>query len=569
MLTDDLKKLITGGVYDDAETLTKYSRDASLFEVRPKVVVAPANVEDVKKLVNYVSEKKTQDNNISLTPRSAGTDMTGGPLNESIIIDLNKNLNKVLEVKEGYAVTEPGVFYRDFEKETLKSDQLMPSYPASREICSVGGMVANNAGGEKTLAYGKVEDYVLELKVVLADGNEYTVKPLTKAELEEKIKTKGFEADIYRKIYELIEKNYDEIKAAKPQVSKNSSGYYLWNVWDPEKPAPAGNGASPSSATKKGVFDLTKLIVGSQGTLGIVTQIKFRLVKTKKHDRLAVVFMKDIKILGNLVNTILKYKPENFESYDDQTLKMGLKYFWDVIKIMKPKNILSLMWSFIPEFWAGLKYGGLPKLILLVEFSGDDEEVLKKELADLHEELKSYPVGVRITKSNEEEAKYWTFRRESFNLLRHHLHGQRTAPFIDDIIVRPEFLPEFLPKLRAVIGKYPVFYTIAGHMGDGNFHIIPLMNLADPKSKDIIIKLSREVYDLVLEYKGSISAEHNDGIIRTPFLKQMFGEKMIGFFAEVKKIFDPQNMFNPGKKVGLPGQGADMKYLEEHIINHN
>ena len=214
-----------------------------------------------------------------------------------------------------------------------------------------------------------------------------------------------------------------------------------------------------------------------------------------------MVFLKDIGILGELTQTILKYQPENFESYDDQTLKMGIKYMGDVLKIMKT-NAIKLLLSFLPEVWVGIKFGGVPKMILLVEFTGDDEQEINKKLADLAEDLKKYPVGVRITKTNAEEAKYWTFRRESFNLLRHHLHGKRTAPFIDDIVVRPEFLPEFLPQLRAIMAKYPIFYTIAGHMGDGNFHIIPLMDLADPKSKDIIINLSQEVYELVFKFKG-------------------------------------------------------------------
>lgn len=547
MLKDDLKEIVKGEVMADDKTIDKYSRDASLFEVDPEVIVMPRDIEDIKNLVKFVRDNKENRPNISITTRSAGTDMTGGPLNDSIIMDVNKHLNKVHEVGEDYAITEPGVFYRDFEKETLKKDLLLPPYPASREICSVGGMVANNSGGEKTLAYGKTEDFILELKVVLADGNEYTVKPLSKSELDEKIKAGGFEGELYEKIWNIIQDNKEIINKAKPNVSKNSSGYYLWNVWDEEK----------------GIFDLNKLIVGSQGTFGIITKIKFRLVKTKKHDRLAVVFLKDLDILSDLTKTILKYEPENFESYDDQTLKMGVKYFGDVLKVMKT-NAIKLFFSFIPEIWTAIKFGGVPKLVLLVEFTGDDEEALQKSLDNLHKDLKKYPVGVRITKTNEEEKKYWTFRRESFNLLRHHLNGKRTAPFIDDVIVRPEFLPEFLPKLRKIISKYKIFYTIAGHVGDGNFHIIPLMDLSKPESKDIIVNLSKEVYDLTLEYEGSISAEHNDGIIRTPFLEQMFGSKITGLFQEVKNAFDPKNIFNPGKKVG-----GDMDYMADHIIKHN
>ncbi len=556
MLKYQLKKLIKGDVEDDPPILDRFSRDASLFEVRPEVVVSPKEVEDIKNVVKFVSEEKKKNNpNISITARSAGTDMSGGPLNDSIILSLTKYFNHVKEVGEseggGYIVTEPGVFYRDFELETLKKDLLLPPYPASREICTVGGMVSNNSGGEKTLAYGKTEDFVLELKVVLADGNEYVIKPLTKTELVEKIKLNNFEGRIYSEIFHLVEDNYEKLKSAKPNVTKNSAGYFLWNVWD------------------KTTFDLTKLIVGSQGTLGIVTEIKFRLVRTKKHDRLAVIFMKDLTVLPALVNTVLKYKPENFESYDDQTLKLGIKYFRDIIKILKPKNAIKLALSFLPEFFAGL-WGGLPKLILLVEFTGDDTEEIAKRMADLEADIEKFPVKFHLTKSDEEEKKYWTFRRESFNLLRHHLSGKRTAPFIDDIVVRPEVLPEFLPRLNKILKQYPIFYTVAGHMGDANFHIIPLMNMADPNSKNIILKLSDEVYDLVIEYKGSITGEHNDGIIRTPYLEKMYGKEIYDLFRKVKNTFDPQNIFNPRKKVGLPGEGADDKtYLADHLITRN
>lgn len=554
MLKYQLKKLIKGDVEDDPPILDRFSRDASLFEVRPEVVASPKEVQDIKNIVKFVAQEKSakKDSPISITARSAGTDMSGGPLNDSIILSLTKYFNHIKEVVategqgiDGYAITEPGVFYRDFELETLKKDLLLPPYPASREICTVGGMVSNNSGGEKTLAYGKAEDFVMELKVVLADGNEYTVKPLTKNELVEKIKLNNLEGRIYSEIFHLVEDNYDKLKAAKPNVTKNSAGYFLWNVWD------------------KTTFDLTKLIVGSQGTLGIITEIKFRLVKTKKHDRLAVIFMKDLAPLPELVGTVLKYKPENFESYDDQTLKLGIKYFRDIIKILKPKNMLGLALQFIPEFFAGL-WGGLPKLILLVEFTGDDTEEITKRMSDLEADIKKFPVKFHLTKNDEEEKKYWTFRRESFNLLRHHLSGKRTAPFIDDIVVRPEVLPEFLPKLNKILKQYPIFYTVAGHMGDANFHIIPLMNMADPNSKDIILKLSDEVYDLVLEYKGSITGEHNDGIIRTPYLEKMYGAEIYGMFKKVKNIFDPQNIFNPRKKIG-----GDKAYLADHLIKRN
>lgn len=538
MIADELKNILEGEVAVDEESLRKYSRDASLFEVRPQVVVFPKDAEDIKDLVNFANDNPEK---ISLTARSGGTDMSGGVLTESVVVDVTRHLNRIKEIGNNFAVVQPGVYYRDFEKETLKHNLLLPSYPASREICAVGGMVANNSGGEKTLAYGKTEDYVMELRVVLSDGNEYMIKPLSRAELDKKIEQKDFEGELYGRIFDLVQKNREHLKEAKPDVTKNSAGYYLWNVWDGK------------------IFDLTRLLVGSQGTLGIVTEIKFELIRPKKYSRLAVIFLKDLGPLMETVKTVMKFRPESFESFDDHTLKIALRYLFGLIKLLK-QNIFGIAWNFLPEFWM-LVSSGLPKLILLAEFTDDNESELQKRLDSLSEELKSKKSNFRVMKTEAEANKYWTIRRESFNLLRHHIKGKRTAPFIDDFIVRVERMPEFLPELNKILDQYDLTYTIAGHVGDGNFHIIPLMDLADPKNHQTIKELSDKVYDLVLKYGGSITAEHNDGLIRSPYLEKMYGKEIYKLFEETKRIFDPKNIFNPGKKVG-----ADLQYAFEHLV---
>src|SRR3989338_2613232 len=187
-LKSKLQELIKGELLDDEATLNSYSKDASLFEIKPQVVIAPKNSEDVKNIVKFVSQH--YEEGLSITPRSAGTDMSGGAINESILLDMTKHFNKIIEVGEKSAKTETGVFYRDFEKETLKKDLLLPCYPASRELCSVGGMVANNSAGEKTLLYGQTERFIKSLKVILSDGNEYEIKPINKKELDKKISQK-------------------------------------------------------------------------------------------------------------------------------------------------------------------------------------------------------------------------------------------------------------------------------------------------------------------------------------------------------------------------------------------
>jgi len=353
-LKEELKTILKGEVEDSPDILKDYSRDASLFEVKPRLVVFPKDTEDVKSLVRFAKEHPEE--NLSLTCRSGGTDMTGGPLTQSIVVDMVRHFNNILEIGNNRARVQPGVWYRDFEKKAAKQNLLLPCYPASKDICTLGGMVANNAGGEKTLRYGKTEDYVLELKMVLKDGEEYIIKPLSFQELKEKMQLEGFEGGFYQKIFKLVEENKSLLASAKPKVSKNSAGYYLWNVW---------NGTT---------FDLTKLFVGSQGTLGIVTEIMFKLVTPKKHSTLLVLFLYNFAPLAKLTNKLLTHKPESLESYDDHTLQFAITHIPDFIKLLKG-NIITLAFQFIPEFLMFLKGGlKLPKLVVLAEFTGDSEK---------------------------------------------------------------------------------------------------------------------------------------------------------------------------------------------------
>jgi len=543
-LKDQIKIFFKGDILDDDEALKRYSTDASVFSVKPQIVLFPKDSEDIQNIVKFALEKKKEGKHISVTARGAGTCMSGGSLNDSIILDTTKYMSGVfVSQNEKEAVVLPGTFYRDLEKATLAKGLLMPAFPASKNICTVGGMVMNDSGGEKTLAYGKTGDYVKELKMVFSDGNEYTIKPLSKSELNEKTRKRNFEGLVYKKLAKLIEENSEKIKNAKPNVSKNSAGYFLWDVY-----------------REDGTFDLNKILVGSQGTLGIVTEITFSLVKEKKHSGLVVLFLKKLSDIPRVVNTVLPYKPESLESYDNHTIKTSLRFLPELVKQMKTKNTFKLIWSFVPELISMIN--GLPKLVVLAEFSSDSFDDVERRIKNLSRELSNFGIKNKIAHNEEESEKYWTIRRESFNFLRKINRGLRTAPFIDDFIVRPEFLPEFLPKLESLLNEYKLKYTVAGHIGDGNFHIIPLMDIKNKESKKIIVELSAKVYDLVLEYKGSITAEHNDGIIRTPFLEKMYGKEIIALFKETKEIFDPENIFNPGKKVG-----DTKKYLLEHITS--
>ncbi|HRN97385.1 MAG TPA: FAD-binding oxidoreductase [Candidatus Saccharibacteria bacterium] len=547
---EEFKKLLSssgfsGDIDDSNEILDLYSHDASMFEIKPKLVISPKSADDVEKAVKLVADNKKAMPDLSLTARSAGTDMSGAAINDSVIVDFSKYLTKFISHNDDIAVTQPGVFFRDFDKQT--GDYEFPSYPASRDLCMMGGIVNNNSGGERSLMYGKTEQYVPELKFVFADGVERVVKPLDKAGLDKKIAQNDFEGKVYRELFELIEKNYDEIKAARPDVSKDSTGYRLWDVWDRET----------------GVFDLTQMIVGAQGTLGLTTEATLKLVKRPLHTGLLVLFMRDINKLGELIPIILKYKPVTFEGFDDATLLLSMRFMPSFLRLLGPVRFVKLVFSLIPDALQLLK--GIPKLVMMVEFNGETAEEVREKIKDLHAHIgKSkarYEIdGIEETPTAKSSEKFWIMRRYSFQLLRSKVKDKHTAPFIDDLIVKPEYLAEFLPKIRRIIKKYKLFATIAGHIGDGNFHIIPLMDLEDQKDRDKLLPAMKEVNELVLEYKGSLSGEHNDGLVRGPWLEKMYGKKMVKLFRDVKDIFDPEGIFNPRKKAN-----ADWDYSFSHI----
>lgn len=548
------KALLKSGFKGELDTtpasLDFYSHDASMFELRPKLIVAPQNAKDVERLVKQVAARKAALPELSLTARSAGTDMSGGAINESIIVDFRKHFTAIEKVMATNAQVQPGVLYRDFEPVTLKHQALMPTYPASRDLASVGGMVNNNSGGEKSLEFGKTEDFVTELQFVFADGVERTVKPLNKAELSKKMKQKDFEGEVYRKLFKLVDGHYDQLKAAKPNVTKNSTGYNLWDVWDREN----------------GVFDLTKLIVGAQGTLGFVTDIKFRLVPVRPHSGLLVLFMRDIDDLGEVIPKVLESHPATFESFDDATLWLSIRFMPSFLKLLGWKRFIHLLITLIPDGLQLLR--GIPKLILMVEFNGETEEEVRSKIHALHGELKRHRARYEINGFEEDPTegkseKFWLMRRYSFQLLRSKVKDKHTAPFIDDFVVPPAHLTAFLPQLRRIIKRYKLFATIAGHMGDGNFHVIPLMKLEDKHDRRKILPAMKAVNNLVLKYHGSLSGEHNDGLVRGPWLEMMYGTQVLHLFQDAKEIMDPEGIFNPHKKAT-----ADWEYSFSHIREH-
>ncbi|HWH16593.1 MAG TPA: FAD-binding oxidoreductase [Candidatus Paceibacterota bacterium] len=527
-----LRASFKGDVTDDAKTRALVARDTSVFVKTPAVVTYPKDADDVSALVRAIRTAHTEGIPASLTARAAGTDMSGGPLTDSVVAVFTKYMNRIIEVGNGYAITEPGVYYRDFEKATLaEGRQLMPSYPASRELAAMGGIVNNDSGGERSLEYGKTRKYVESVDVVLSDGTKATFSRKTKEEVDRLAALDTLEGRIYRDMRALILENRALIEKARPKVSKNSAGYALWDVME-------GDGG----------MNLAKLICGAQGTLALTTRMRLSLVREQGYRSMLVVFLDDLELLPEVVKRVLPFNPESFESYDDHTFELAIKFLPQMLAQLGFVDALKLGLSFLPELGMVLR-GGVPKLVLMAEFSEDTREESLFQANKARAALQDLSLPTNVMRDEKAAAKYWKVRRESFALLRKNAKGLYATPFIDDFVVPPEAYPEFMPELNAILKEYDLLYTIAGHIGNGNFHLIPLMDLKDPTTKEIILSLSPRVYDLVIKYGGTTTGEHNDGIIRTPYLPQLFGDEMVALFKQTKAIFDPGHLFNPGKKV--------------------
>jgi FAD/FMN-containing dehydrogenase len=351
-----------------------------------------------------------------------------------------------------------------------------------------------------------------------------------------------FEVMLYYQVFELIETNYDLIRNARPKVNKNSMGYNLWSVWDRET----------------GIFDLTRLITGSQGTLGVITDITFRLLPRAPHTGLLVLYLSSIKHLGEVIATVMKHQPATFEGFDDITFELGVKHFQLFKKQLGAKEWLkqqATLASSVAKF-----RGHLPNMVLMVEFDGQTAEETEQKIIKLQCALEKYKIKMEVAGNEEQSSRFWQIRRASLSLLRERIHGKYASPFIDDLTVQPRYLPDFLPALRKIIRKYDLPATIAGHFGDGNFHIIPLMDIESSTAQAKLEPCMRDIVPLVLKYGGTLAGEHNDGMVRGPWLPAVFGDEMYQLFRHTKEIFDPMYIFNPHKKTN-----ASWSFSMKHI----
>ncbi len=523
-ILDRITDAIAGDLTTDKNYLDYYSTDGSVFELTPTAVCFPRDAIDVQNIVRIIHEEAQAGHYLPITPRGKGTDQGGGPLGTGLIMDFTRYMNHILEIGDDFVRVQPGAGYGHLQRELRKRGKYLPPYPASIEICSIGGAVANNSAGEKTVKYGATRNYVRALNVILSNGDMIETKRLTRRQLSTKRTSNTFEAKIYKQMQTLIEKNNELISSSKPRVTKNSSGYALWEV------------------DKHGLFDLAQLFTGAQGTLGIVTEIELAIVDAPEPQDvvLAVSHYKDLRTAGSAIHELNKLQPSALEIVDI--------------------NLLNLVYKQDPNLLKGLLPKTMPAIVLLTEFDNKNHLQTKSRLRRAEDIFKQYAFEWVKKDEPNDQARLWKLRRSAAAVMWTIPGTKKALPIIEDGVVPAHKIVTFFERAYEIFDRHGLEIAVWGHAGDANLHMQPFMDLGKDKDRKKIFQVTDEFYKMVIELGGVTSAEHNDGLMRSPYLPILYGTQMCALFDKVKHIFDPLNILNPHKKTGV-----DFNFVKQHL----
>lgn len=514
-IADYLRKLINGEVLSSEDILNNYSSDASILEIKPQFVVFPRSTTDVRKIFRMVWQLGEQGKKLPVTARGSGTDLTGAAIGSGIIIAMPEHMNKLIELDtdKNFVVVQPGMSYSALQTVLYSHGRFLPPSPTSVNKATIGGSIANNSGGYKSVKYGNTKAFVSELEVVLANGEVINTKRLSKRELNRKKGLTNFEGEIYRQLDGLIVDNAGVIAQSKLNVTKNVAGYNIADV-----------------KQKDGSFDLTPLFLGAQGTLGVVTKAKLRIIRHQPKSTVALVMFPDIDKCASSLSNILSLSPSAVEFIDTSTLKLIESHY---------PNALNHVYK-----------DSEPKTTLIVEFDDANARTQQRKAKRLVKLLSSTADEIKLSNKPEEIAEIWQVR-ESVDLLWYIGHNKRALPLINDAVVSPDKVGETIKALDRISEKLHIDLPIYGHIGDGNINVAPMMDLKALGDRQKIFKLADEYYKFIIENGGSITGELGDGRIRGAYLEQQYGEVVYRLFKDIKSIFDPHTIMNPGVKIDV------------------
>lgn len=526
----EIEKNIIDVSFDNV-TRILYSTDASIYQIVPVGVIYPKHIDEI---IAAIEISKKYD--IPVLPRGNGTSLAGQAVGEALIINFTRHLNKLIEVnkKDKYAILQPGAILGELNLNLEESGLMFGPDPASAKRATIGGVVGNNSTGAHFIEYGMTSDNLLGIDLVLDDGKRIYFGE-NDGNWDDLIKMPGRKGEIYKKVHDVLNANLEEIKIKFPKSKRNVSGYALNLISTIEPP------------------NLAKLISGSEGTLGIITEAKIKLIERPNYKLLVIIQYSSLADALRAVPEILESKCSAIELMDNM-----------LINLSKQNSEYKKMGGFVD---------GTPDALLLVELSGLSEIELKTKLKSLKTKVNRSSANENITIINDHEIQenIWKIRSSGLGILMSNPGDSKPIPFIEDVSVPVEHLADYANDVKGICAENGIhevaFYA---HASSGCLHVRPNIDLKTSNGLQQLRKIAESTFDIVAKYNGANSGEHGDGLVRSEFLEKMYGAKLISAFKEIKKIFDPENIFNPGKIVN-PHRMDDvntLRYQEKDIVTN-
>ena len=524
---DGLGEAIASGIEGDVRldplTRTLYATDASIYEIAPAGVVLPRTVADVAHTLRTAS-----DGGISVLPRGGGTSLAGQTVGEGLQIDFSRYMNRILEVNadERWARVQPGVVLDELNAALAPEGLQFGPDVSTSSRANLGGMIGNNSCGSHSILHGRTIDHVLELQVVLSDGSTAAFGPVAPSELDERTRRPGIEGRAYGEVRGVVDEFAEEIDRRYPKVMRRVSGYNLDALVAPEAP-----------------FDLSKIVVGSEGTLCAVVEARIRLVESPRHTAVVACHF------GDLIEAM----EANLHAVATSPAASELM---DRVLMDQTRGQLS--------YQAGRGFlQGDPEALLCVEYYGESEAELLERCDDLEGRLRGAGLGYAYVRAFTpgEKRDIWDLRKAGLGLLMGLKGDAKPTAGVEDTSVPVEHLPEYLARVQSLMSEQGVDQTTYyGHASVGVIHIRPVLDLKEEDGIATLRALEERMSDWVLEYGGAMSAEHGDGLARSEWIEKMFGPRLPQAFARVKAAFDPSGVMNPGKIVAAPPMDANLRY---------
>lgn len=551
-LAAHLRRHIQGEVRFDDTSRRLYSTDASIYQIEPLGVVIPRTVEDVVAAVQVAGEMR-----VPITARGGGTSLSGQSIGPGIVLDCSKYLHSILDINVAArtARVQPGVILDQLNRALGPHDLLFGPDVATASRANLGGMIGNNSAGSRSIVYGKTSDHVRRLSVVLSDGTRAEFGPVSPADWDRRAVARTLEGAIYREVRQAVHDHAPEILRRFPRILRRVSGYNLDALLGPLSPVPCpsptasstdGNGAFPQGTRDKGQGTedkgLVPLLVGSEGTLGVVVEAEIDLLPRPKVRGLLMPHFTSLSAAMDALAACLDFQPSAVELLDQMLIDLarGNRALKDAMSVVE----------------------GRPAALFMVEFSGDEDAEVADRVERLRKRLREIPgvsAAVPALEPGPREL-LWNMRRAAMPLLLGVPGDRKPVTFVEDTAVAPERLPEFVTRFREVLQRHGTDGAFYGHASVGCLHIRPLLNLKDQADVARMRDIAEDVTDLLLEFGGSLSGEHGDGLARSEWNRKMFGDEVYQAFRRVKRAFDPDNLLNPGKVVDAPAMTENLRY---------